>query len=137
MCEHAARPGVWACAFLGITGPMSAIGEEVTRLRTVGERHRRVFARLVLVVSATVVVDLIAGVAMFLAERHAQGTQIRTIGQAWFFTSTQLLTVSSSMANPITPLGRAIDLVLELWAVLVVAGSAGAVASFFQSGDAQ
>jgi hypothetical protein len=116
---------------------MSAIREELLRLRTVGERHRRLFARLALVVAGTLIIDLIAGIAMFLAERHAQGTQIRTIGQAWFFTTAQVLTVSSSMANPVTPLGRVIDLVLELWAALVVAGSAGAVASFFRTGDAQ
>jgi hypothetical protein len=29
-----------------------------------------------------------------------------------------------------------IDIVLELWAVLVVAGSAGAIAAFFQNADA-
>jgi hypothetical protein len=114
---------------------MSAIGEELTRLRTVGEQHRRLAARLTLVVGATLILDLIASIAMFLTERHAHGTQIRTIGQASFFVSTQLLTVSSSMANPITPLGRAVDVALEIWAVLVVAGSAGAIASFFQSSD--
>jgi hypothetical protein len=39
------------------------------------------------------------------------------------------------MTNPLTPVGRIVDLVLEAWAVLVVAGSAGAIASFFQSAD--
>jgi len=114
---------------------MSAIGEELTRLRTVGEHHRRLAARLVLVVAATLFLDLIGSVALFFAERHAQGTQIHTIGQSLFFVTTQLLTVSSSLANPLTPFGRVIDGLLELWAVLVVAGSAGAVASFFQSCD--
>jgi hypothetical protein len=28
-----------------------------------------------------------------------------------------------------------VDVVLELWAVIIVAGSAGALASFFQSAD--
>ena len=115
---------------------MSAIAEELTRLRTVEERHRRLLARLVLVVIGTFIVDVAASIAMFFAERHASGTQIHTVWQAWFFVSSQLLTVSSSMANPISPLGRIIDLVLELWAVLVVAGSAGAIASFFHSADA-
>ena len=114
---------------------MSAIGEELTRLRTVGEHHRRLAARLMLVVSATLVLDLLAGVVMYFAERHAPGTQIHTIGQALFFVTTQLLTVSSSMANPLTVAGRVVNVALELWAVLVVAGSAGAIASFFQSSD--
>jgi hypothetical protein len=47
----------------------------------------------------------------------------------------QLLTVSSQIKNPVTPWGRAVDVVLELWAVLVVAGSAGAIAAFFTSAD--
>jgi hypothetical protein len=115
---------------------MSAIGEELTRLTTIGEHHRRLAARLLLVVGSTLVVDALAGVAMFFAERHAKGTQVHTIGQAFFFVTTQLLTVSSSMANPLTAAGRLVDVVLELWAVLVVAGSAGAIASFFQSADA-
>jgi hypothetical protein len=87
------------------------------------------------VVIATLIVDLAGTAAMFLAERHAKGTQISTVGQAAFFVSAQLLTVSSSMTNPLTPVGRIVDLVLEAWAVLVVAGSAGAIASFFQSAD--
>lgn len=88
-----------------------------------------------LVVIASVAVDLLGTLAIYLTERHAKGTQISTLGQALFFSSSQLLTVSSSMANPLTPLGRVVDVVLEVWAVIVVAGSAGAVATFFQSGD--
>jgi len=49
----------------------------------------------------------------------------------------QLLTVSSQIKNPLTAGGRVVDMLLELWAVIVVAGSAGAIASFFQSGDSQ
>ena len=114
---------------------MSAIGEELNRLTTVGEHHRRLAARLALVVIATLIVDIVGTVVMFLAERHAKGTQISTVGQAAFFVSAQLLTVSSSMTNPLTPIGRIVDLVLEVWAVLVVAGSAGAIASFYTSAD--
>jgi hypothetical protein len=114
---------------------MSLLGEELTRLTTVEERHRRLLARLLLVVIATVVVAAAGTVAIFLSERHAGGTQVHTIGQAAFFTTTQLLTVSSSMQNPITPTGRIVDVVLEMWAVIVVAGSAGAIASFLQTGD--
>jgi hypothetical protein len=47
-----------------------------------------------------------------------------------------VLTVSSSLANPVTPLGRIVDLLLELWGVLAVAGTAGAVATFFFTSDA-
>ncbi len=114
---------------------MSLLGEEITRLGTIEERHRRLAARLILVIIASLVVAAVGTVAFFLAERHAKGTQVHTLGQAGFFVTTQLLTVSSSIQNPLTPIGRLIDVALEAWAVLVVAGSAGAIASFFQTGD--
>jgi Ion channel len=107
----------------------------VGRLTSYGESHRRLVARLTLIVIATVVLDLIAATAMYLLERDTKGTEIKTFGQAAFFTTVQLLTVSSQIKNPLTPVGRLIDIALELWAVIVVAGSAGAIASFFQSSD--
>jgi len=97
--------------------------------------HRRLVARLVAVVLLTLVVDTVGSVLMFFAERHARGTQITTFGDAVFFTTVQLLTVSSQLRNPLTALGRIVDIGLELWAVLAVAGSAGALAAFFQNAD--
>lgn len=114
---------------------VSAIGEELGRLLSYEERHRRLLARLALIVIATGILDLLAAVAMYLLERHAKGTDIRTFGQAVFFTTVQLLTVSSQIKNPLTVPGRLIDVGLELWAVTAVAGSAGAIATFFQSAD--
>ena len=52
-----------------------------------------------------------------------------------FFCSVQLLTVSSSMTNPLTPVGKVIDVVLEAWAIFVVTAVAGSFATFFSSGD--
>ena len=48
----------------------------------------------------------------------------------------QVLTVSSSLKNPLTVAGRVLDVVLELWAVFVITAVAGSFASFFHSGDA-
>jgi hypothetical protein len=116
---------------------VGAIGEELGRLFSFGERHRRLFARLTLVVTATVAIDACGSVAIFFLERHAQASEVRSLGQAIFFTTVQLLTVSSQIKNPITPAGRVVDVLLELWAVVAVAGSAGAIAGFFQNGDSQ
>ena len=97
----------------------------------------RLLKRLAWVFGATLVVDLIGTVAVYYLERNAQGTEIRTIGQALFFTTVQLLTVSSQIKNPLTPWGRVADVFLEFWAVIVVAGSAGAVADFFNEATAR
>lgn len=115
---------------------MSAIGQELARLGRFEERHRRLCARLFLVVAATVVLDAVGTVAVYFLERHAKGTEIKSFGDAVFFTTVQLLTVSSQIKNPLTGWGRVVDVALEIWAVVVVAGSAGAIAAFFQKGDA-
>lgn len=47
----------------------------------------------------------------------------------------QLLTVSSSMTNPLTPGGKIVDVGLEAWAIFVVTAVAGSFATFFSSGD--
>ena len=111
------------------------LSEEIRRLSDWEERHRRLLARLMLVLVTTVLIDAIGSVAIYFLERHAHGTEIRSFGDALFFTTVQLLTVSSQIRNPFTPWGRVVDVFLEVWAVIVVAGSAGAIAAFFQKAD--
>lgn len=111
------------------------IRAEFQNLRGWEGHHHRLVARLLLILIGTVIVDAVGTILIFMTERHARGTEIHTLGKAFFFTTVQLLTVSSQIRNPFTPLGRAIDIVLELWAVLVVAGSAGAFAAFLQDAD--
>ena len=107
------------------------IYEELKRLMRWEGRHRRLLARLTIVVMATIVIDAAGSVLIYFLERGAHGTEISTFGDALFFTTVQLLTVSSQIRNPLTPWGRLVDVVLEIWAVIVVAGSAGAIAAFF------
>jgi voltage-gated potassium channel len=109
--------------------------QELENLRGWQSHHHRLVARLLLILVGTVIVDAAGTLLVFTAERHARGTDIHTLGDAFFFTTVQLLTVSSQIRNPFTPFGRAVDIALELWAVLVVAGSAGAFAAFLQDAD--
>jgi hypothetical protein len=112
---------------------MNMVTAELDRIMSWEERHRRLVARLLIVLLSTLVVDALGTVAIYFSERHAHGTEIKTIGDAAFFTSVQLLTVSSQIPNPFTTTGRVVDVLLEVWAVVVVAGSAGAIATFFQA----
>jgi hypothetical protein len=111
------------------------IREELARLADWGERHRRLVSRLLLVLALTLLVDAAGTMLVWATERGVQGSEIHGLGDAAFFTTVQLLTVSSQLKNPLTPSGRVLDIALEAWAVLVVAGSAGAIAAFFQDGD--
>jgi len=107
------------------------IREQLSHLRGWQAHHRRLVARLLLILIGTLIVDAAGTILIFIAERHARGTDIHTLGNAFFFTTVQLLTVSSQMRNPVTTPGRIVDIVLELNALFLVSGIAGVFASFF------
>jgi hypothetical protein len=111
------------------------IRRELGRLATWSERHERLVARLLIALVLTIVIDLLAAVLVWHFERHAKGTEVHTYGQAVFFTTVQVFSVSSSLKNPITVAGRVIDVFLEAWAVFVITAVGGSFASFFQTGD--
>jgi hypothetical protein len=94
--------------------------------------HRRYRDHLTMIVVVTIGVDLLFTVLAYLLERHAAGTEIHTLGSAFFWTSTQLLTVSSQMKDPISFGGRALDIIMEAYAISVVATLAGATGAFIQ-----
>jgi hypothetical protein len=99
-------------------------------LRAETPTHRRYRDRLTVVIVATVCVDLICAVLAYFLERHADHTEIKTIGSAFFWTSTQLLTVSSQLRNPISFGGRTLDIFMEAYAITVVAALAGSTGAF-------
>jgi hypothetical protein len=111
------------------------VHDELLRIMNWGDRHRRLVSRLLLVLILTLIVDAVGTVLVYSFEQGVRGGEIHTFGDALFFTTVQLLTVSSQIRNPLTTGGRIVDVLLEVWAVIVVAGSAGAVAAFFQGGD--
>ena len=111
------------------------IREELARLFTWEERHRRLAARLIIAFVLSLVVLAAGSVLIWIFESGKKGGQITGFGDAVFFVAVQLLTISSSMTNPVTAAGKIIDVVLEVWAIFVVTAVAGSFASFFTSGD--
>jgi hypothetical protein len=109
------------------------IREELSRLFTRGERHRRLFARLLLAFGLSTVVFAVGTVLIWIFE-NGRGN-IHGFGDTAFFCAVQLLTVSSSMTNPLTAAGKIVDVGLEAWAIFVVTAVAGSFATFFSSGD--
>jgi hypothetical protein len=101
-------------------------------LRAATATHRRLRDQLVAIILATVGFDLVCAIAAFLLERHSQQTEIKTFGSAAFWTTTQMLTVSSQIKNPISVGGRLLDVLMEIYAISVVATLAGAFGSFLQ-----
>jgi hypothetical protein len=97
--------------------------------RTLAHQHLR--ERLAGVALVSLVVDLAGSILVYLFEHTASGTKITNIGDSLFWTSCQLLTVSSQLPNPISTGGRIIDVFLELYAITVVATLAGSFGAFF------
>jgi hypothetical protein len=93
--------------------------------------HRHLRDRLVAIALSVVGVDLVCAVIAYFAERHAPQTEVKSFGSAIFWTSTQLLTVSSQLRNPVTPTGRVLDVFMEAYAITVVATLAGSFGTFF------
>ena len=79
----------------------------------------------------TVLLDAVASLLILAFERHAPGTQIANLGDSVFWTSTQLLTVSSQLPNPISTPARVLDIFLQAYAISVVAVLAGSFGAFF------
>src|SRR3954451_16267215 len=85
------------------------------------DTHRILRDRVVSIVVLTVVIDLICAVLAYVLEHDAHNTQVTSFGSALFWTTTQLLTVSSSFQNPLTTGGQILDVFMEIWAMLIVA----------------
>ena len=113
------------------------VREELRRLVTYEERHRRLFARLVIAIGLTLIVGIAGSLLIYAFESGKKGGDIHGFGDAVFFTTVQLLTVSSSIKNPLTAAGKVVDVALEGWSIFVVTAVAGSFASFFTSGDSE
>jgi len=99
----------------------SALRELRDVVRASTPTHRRLRGHLVAIGLATIGVDLFCAVIAFFLERHSIQTEIKTFGGALFWTSTQLLTVSSNLKNPISAGGRVLDVFMEIYAITVIA----------------
>jgi hypothetical protein len=95
--------------------------------------HRILRSRLLFLLIGTLALDAVATVLMYLFEHDDPGSGFDDLGGALFWVSAQLTTVSSQMPNPVTTPGRALDLVLEVWAISVVATLAASLAAFFRA----
>jgi hypothetical protein len=99
-------------------------------LRGATPNHLHLRQRLSYLVLGTVVVDLVCSWLAYGLERDAPRSQLHTYGQCLFWTTTQLLTVSSQLVNPVTGNGMWLDVGMEFVGITVVAALAGSLGSF-------
>jgi hypothetical protein len=111
----------------------SELGRELRRVAVGdGDEHTKFRRRLLTLVAVTLAADAVGTVLMRLLEHGHDKSQISSVFDSFFWVTTQLLTVSSQMPNPVTTGGRIVDIFLQMWAITVVATVAGSFAAFLQ-----
>jgi hypothetical protein len=92
--------------------------------------HSHLRRRLLTIFLTTVFFAVVCTLIIYFSERHAHGTQIHNLFDAFLFSTSQLLT-ASSVANPTTNLAKVFELFFDLYAITVVATMAGSFGAFF------
>jgi uncharacterized membrane protein len=113
--------------------PLRGFAHEVQRvLQPADSRAHRLFRdRLVVLAFVTGLIWVVFSIAMYFTEHHARGTDIHNGWQAAYWTASQMTTVGSGFANPISTPAYVMDMLLKIYAVVVVASLAGTVGAFF------
>jgi hypothetical protein len=107
-------------------GKQGAPGELI-RMSEAARPHAQFLRRMGLV---TFVFDLVAA-AVALAAEHGHAHAFGSYWAALFWTTTQLLTVSSQLQNPDSTAAHILDVVMQVLAISIVTSIAGSWAAFF------
>jgi len=104
--------------------------ELMALVRGTTPNHLHLRQRLTVLVGSVVVLDAVSSVLAWRLERGHRDSDIHTYGDALFWTTTQLFTVSSQLRNPVTGAGKVLDVVIEFAGITIVAALAGSLGSF-------
>lgn len=94
--------------------------------------HTHLRRRLLTIFFVTAFFSVLCTVIVYLTERHAHGTEIHNLFDAFLFSTSQLLT-ASSVASPATNGGKVLELFFDIYAITVVATLAGSFGAFFHA----
>jgi hypothetical protein len=94
------------------------------------DTHDHLRNRLLAIIWVTLALAVTSTLIVYFVERHAAGSQIHSVGEAFLFSTGQLLT-ASSVAAPTTAAGKALVIGFDIYAITVVGALAGSFGSFF------
>lgn len=97
-------------------------------LREPRSANELLLARVTVLAMLTVILVLAGAFVFYRLERSAPGSEVTTYGDALFWTSSQITTISSSLANPISTGGRIFAVLTDLASVAVVSLLFGTIA---------
>jgi ion channel len=93
--------------------------------------HHQLRRRVRISLTVVLIVDAVGTTLIWLSDKDKPRSEIHDLWDAFFFSTVQLLTISSQMRNPVTTPGRLVDIFLELVGVGFVSAVAGSFASFY------
>lgn len=94
--------------------------------------HTHLRRRLLTIFIVTAFFSALCTAIVYFTERHAHGTEIHNLFDAFLFSTSQLLT-ASSVASPATNGGKILELFFDIYAITVVATLAGSFGAFFHA----
>ena len=97
-------------------------------LREPRSANELLLARVTVLVTVTVILVLAGAFLFYRLERSALGSEVTTYGDALFWTSSQITTISSSLANPISTGGRIFAVLTDLVSIAMVSLLFGTIA---------
>ena len=97
-------------------------------LREPRSANELLITRVTILAMVTVILVLVGGFVFYRLERSAPGSEVTTYGDALFWTSSQITTISSSLANPISTGGRIFAVLIDLASIAVVSLLFGSIA---------
>jgi hypothetical protein len=104
--------------------------EAIAVVRGSTDTHAHLRRRVLTIALVTIFFATVCTLIIYTNERHAHGTQIHSLFDAFLFSTSQLLT-ASSVANPTTQLAKVLELFFDIYAITVVATLAGSFGAFF------
>jgi hypothetical protein len=106
--------------------------QELRRIAHAEGAARRRFRNHIAVLSFyTAAIWVSSTIAMYFFEHHARGSDIHNGWQAAYWMASSMTAVGSNLANPISTPAYVLDMLLKIYAVVVVATLAGALGAFF------
>lgn len=100
-------------------------------LRAKSHPHADLRRRLGSTITLTVLISAVATFAILAVEHSHPASDIHSLWDAFYFTVSQMTTLSSSMANPVTRAGQIIVLLVDIYAITIVSTLAGMFGAYF------
>ena len=100
-------------------------------LRAKTRTHRQLRNRLLALFFVTVVMTLLFALGMYLIEHNARGADIHSYATAVYWSTAQLLTYGSSLSDPVTHGGRILEVVMDVYGLVVIGTLTASIGAYF------